>query len=129
LLRRSVERLLDYEARQLDAAGEIKDRFAALDTHELQQQTEQVAPRDACVPCPDSSPITRPRLGPKAKIPNHEGTRLRFALDSPLEGSGFELSVPRQMGNGFEALSETGPIGYRRRGLIRAVAGFAEYPD
>src|SRR5712672_2619997 len=38
---------------------------------------------------------------------------------SPLEGSGFELSVPRQMGNGFEALSETGPIGYRRRGLIR----------
>jgi hypothetical protein len=30
------------------------------------------------------------------------------------------------MGNGFEALSETGPIGYRRRGLIRAVAGFAE---
>jgi hypothetical protein len=35
----------------------------------------------------------------------------------------------RQMGNGFEALSETGPIGYPRRGLIRAVAGFAEYPD
>ena len=35
----------------------------------------------------------------------------------------------RQMGNGFEALSETGPIGYRRSGLIRAVAGFAEYPD
>ena len=54
---------------------------------------------------------------------------VRFAMDSPLEGSGFELSVPRQMGNGFEALSETGPIGYRRRGLIRAVAGFAEYPD
>jgi Phosphoesterase family len=40
-----------------------------------------------------------------------------------------ELSVPRQIGNGFEALSETGPIGYRRRGVIRAVAGFAEYPD
>ena len=53
----------------------------------------------------------------------------KFAVDSLLEGSGFELSVPRQMGNGFEALSETGPIGYRRRGLIRAVAGFAEYPD
>jgi hypothetical protein len=33
------------------------------------------------------------------------------------------------MGNDFEALSETGPLGYRRRGLIRAVAGFAEYPD
>jgi hypothetical protein len=54
---------------------------------------------------------------------------VRFATDSPLEGSGFELSVPRQIGNGFEALSETGPSGYRRRGLIRAVAGFAEYPD
>jgi hypothetical protein len=54
---------------------------------------------------------------------------MKFAADSALEGSGFELSVPRQMGNGFEALSETGPIGYRRRGLIRAVAGFAEYPD
>ena len=40
---------------------------------------------------------------------------IEFAPDSPLEGSGFELSVPRQMGNGFEALSETGPIGYRRR--------------
>ena len=52
-----------------------------------------------------------------------------FAPDSALEGDGFELSVPRQMGNGFEALSETGPIGYRRGGLIRAVADFAECPD
>jgi len=55
--------------------------------------------------------------------------RNRKFVDSLLEGSGFELSVPRQIGNGFEALSETGPIGYRRSGLIRAVAGFAEYPD
>jgi hypothetical protein len=46
------------------------------------------------VPCADSSPFTRPRLPPKAKIPNHEGIRLRFALDSPLEESGFEPSVP-----------------------------------
>jgi hypothetical protein len=46
LLRRLVEQLLDHEARQLDAVGEIEDSFAALDTHELQQQTEQVAPRD-----------------------------------------------------------------------------------
>jgi hypothetical protein len=59
----------------------------------------------------------------------HDLPRIKFAADSPLEGSGFELSVPRQMGNGFEALSETGPIGYRRGGLIRAVAGFAEYLD
>ena len=27
---------------------------------------------------------------------------VRFALDSPLEGSGFELSVPRQVGKDFE---------------------------
>ena len=44
--------------------------------------------------CADSSPFTRPRLGPKAKIPNHDGTRLRFARDSPLEEAGFEPSVP-----------------------------------
>jgi hypothetical protein len=31
----------------------------------------------------------------------------KFA-DSLLEGSGFEISVPRQIGNGFEALSGTG---------------------
>ena len=37
------------------------------------------------MPCADSSPSTRPRLEPKAKIPNREGTRLRFALDSLLE--------------------------------------------
>jgi hypothetical protein len=46
LLRRLVEQLLDHKSRQLDAVGEIEDSFAALDTHELQQQTEQVAPRD-----------------------------------------------------------------------------------
>ncbi len=46
LLGRLVEQLLDREARQLDAVGEIEDRFAALDTHELQRQTEQVARRD-----------------------------------------------------------------------------------
>ena len=27
---------------------------------------------------------------------------VRFALDSPLEGSAFELSVPRQVGKDFE---------------------------
>src|ERR1700756_3984030 len=30
---------------------------------------------------------------------------LRFAADSPLEGTGFELSVPREIGLGNEALS------------------------
>ena len=56
-----------------------------------------------CVPCADSSPSTRPRLEPKAKIPNHEGTRLRFALDSLLEGDGFELPVPGALGEAARA--------------------------
>jgi hypothetical protein len=30
-------------------------------------------------------------------------SQVRFALDSPLEGDGFELSVPRQKDNVFEA--------------------------
>jgi hypothetical protein len=47
LLSRLVQQLLDHQARQLDAAGEIEDRFAALDTHQLQQQTQQIARRDA----------------------------------------------------------------------------------
>ena len=31
------------------------------------------------------------------KFPNHDGTRLGFAPDSPQEGSGFELPVPREI--------------------------------
>ena len=38
LLCRLIEQLLDHEARQLDAVGEIEDRFAALYTHELQRR-------------------------------------------------------------------------------------------
>jgi hypothetical protein len=38
---------------------------------------------------------------------------VQFAVDSPLEGDGFELSVPRRIGNGFEISSETGPIEHR----------------
>ena len=38
-----------------------------------------------------------------------------FAADSALEGDGFELSVPRQIGNGFEVSSETGPSARRAR--------------
>jgi hypothetical protein len=36
----------------------------------------------------------------------------KFA-DSPVEGDGFEPSVPRYIGNGFVGSSELGPI-YRR---------------
>ena len=51
---------------------------------------------------------------------------IRFAHDSLLEGSGFELSVPRQIGNRFEAFSERGSIGCQRGGLIRAVVGLGK---
>ena len=36
--------------------------------------------------------------------------QIEFATDSPLEGDGFEPSVPRWIGNGFVGSSELGPI-------------------
>jgi hypothetical protein len=38
-----------------------------------------------------------------------------------VEGNGFELPVPREIGSGFEASAELGPIDRRRGGIIRAV--------
>src|SRR4051794_31533287 len=46
-----------------------------------------------------SSTCNRPRLGRKQKFPTMTVTRLRFARDSLLEGSGFELSVPPGLGS------------------------------
>ena len=43
--------------------------------------------------------------------------------DSRLEGNGFEISVPRQEGCGFEASVGLGPIDSRRGGTTRAVVG------
>ena len=43
-------------------------------------------------------------------LPPHALLRnLKFA-DSPLEGSGFELPVPREISSGFEASAESRPI-------------------
>ena len=81
-----------------------------------------------CASLPALPPRTTAKMAENPRL-SWDGGEIRRETDCLLEGSGFELSVPRQMGNDFEALSETGPIGYRRRGLIRAVAGFAEYPD
>ena len=50
----------------------------------------------------------------------------RFAADSPLEGNGFELPVPRDIGGGFEASAELWPIGRRRGGIIRAAVGLGK---
>src|SRR6516164_2190238 len=49
--------------------------------------------------------------------------RNRWFVDSPLEGNGFEISVPRQIGSGFEASVGLGPIDSRRGGTTRAVVG------
>ena len=42
--------------------------------------------------------------------------QIEFATDSPLEGNGLELSVPREIGSAFEASSGLG----RRRGALSA---------
>jgi hypothetical protein len=43
-----------------------------------------------------------------AQTGNQPALQYRSSPDSPLEGNGFELPVPRPIGNGFEALSEMG---------------------
>jgi hypothetical protein len=52
--------------------------------------------------------------------------KVRFSPDSPLEGNGFELPVPREIGSGFEASAELEPIDRRRGGIIRAVVGLGK---
>jgi hypothetical protein len=49
-----------------------------------------------------------------------------FAADSLLEGNGFELPAPREIGSGFGASAELGPIDHRRGGIIRAVVGLGK---
>jgi hypothetical protein len=57
---------------------------------------------------------TRPLYRLSVPLRDHQPRRLAGSRgtdglhDSPLEGSGFEPSVPRQKGDSFEALSETG---------------------
>ena len=63
--------------------------------------------------------IARPCWKPRAA--GHIGYPLlpapaRFAPDSPLEGAGFEPSVPRPIFNGFEASYELEPTDPRRGG-------------
>src|SRR6516164_8193136 len=52
--------------------------------------------------------------------------RNRWFADSALEGNGFEISVPRQEGCGFEASVGLGPIDSRRGGTTRAVVGLGK---
>jgi hypothetical protein len=42
--------------------------------------------------------------------------KVEFALDSPLEGAGFELSVPRDRDGGFHSSSRPGPFPKRTDG-------------
>ena len=54
------------------------------------------------------------------------GGPYRSSLNSPLEGNGYEISVPRQIGSGFEASVGLEPIDNRRGGITRAVVGFGK---
>jgi hypothetical protein len=62
-----------------------------------------------------TTPGLAPDFSRTCRLPPRHGQELRFASDSPLEGNGFERSVPRKVGNGFVGSSELGPI-YRRTG-------------
>src|SRR5215468_2917381 len=44
----------------------------------------------------------------------------------PLEGSGLELSVPREISSGLEASAELEPIDRRRCGIILAAVGLGK---
>src|SRR6516162_9910299 len=46
--------------------------------------------------------------------------------DSSLQGNGFEILVPRQIGSGFNASVGLRSIERRRRGIIRAVVGLGK---
>src|SRR5205085_408489 len=49
--------------------------------------------------------------------------KLRFVPDSPLEGNGFEISVPRQIGSDFEGFGRIGADRQLGGGIIPAVVG------
>jgi hypothetical protein len=53
---------------------------------------------------------TADQLASSIRARRPDGTRPRFAQDSPLEGNGFELPVPREISSGFEASAELRPI-------------------
>jgi hypothetical protein len=48
--------------------------------------------------------------GPHTALSLGIAPQIKFAKDSPVEGDGFEISVPRQIGSGFEALVGLGSI-------------------
>jgi len=69
-------------------------------------------------PCALGYPApARPQTNTKVQLAGSSDPWLvEFATDSPLEGAGFEPSVPRPIFNGFEAWSELEPIDPKRGG-------------
>jgi hypothetical protein len=67
--------------------------------------------------------------GGARKLERRSQSRREFAADSPLEGNGFEISVPRQDRQHFDASVGLGPIDCRRGGIIRAVVGLGKPID
>ena len=82
------------------------------------------------MPAPPSAGSVRwsTKVAPRILSPvSPEWSRLsEFAADSPLEGNGFEISVPRKIGSDFEASVGLRPIDRRRGGIIRAVVGLGK---
>src|SRR5215472_18571422 len=75
---------------------------------------ETIPPLGAMLPGPARLCRPRPRKQPRTWAENPgfstNGGETRREPDCLLEGDGFELPVPRQICNGFEASPHTGPI-------------------
>jgi hypothetical protein len=82
------------------------------------------SPARLCRPCRLAGPA---HAAATAGLAIQEG-EIRRETDCLLEGDGFELSVPRQIGKGFEVSSETSLAPVRRGGFIRAFASSRRLP-
>ena len=72
-----------------------------------------------------SSPLAHiPNKGTSSTTSKSKG--LIFVADSALEENRFEISVPRQIGSGFEASVGLRPVDSRRGGITRAVVGLGK---
>jgi hypothetical protein len=80
------------------------------------------SPSRLCRPCRLAGAV-HPAATAGFSIPQGEISR---ETDCLLEGNGFELSVPREMGSSFETSSELGPIRPVGAAIIRAVVGLGK---
>jgi hypothetical protein len=89
---RRPRRILLREYRGMAMAGEPESREEYLISYHDKLLTERKDATDGHGSHPRQSPRSQRSL---LRTRDHDGTRLRFARDSLLEGTRFELSVPR----------------------------------